>query len=170
MRLIVEQSVNDEFIKHFVAAPQAIRVGNGLHDGIQMGPLANARRLHAMEQLVADVVEQGAEIATGGKRWGGEGYFFEPTLLIDVPQSSRIMMRSTFRPGRGHLEFLHLRRGHRRGQPLALRPCCVCIHMFDGHRGIAWRRYRKWHDLDQSSRNWNARNAVWWNQRFRIRN
>jgi succinate-semialdehyde dehydrogenase/glutarate-semialdehyde dehydrogenase len=97
-RFIVEQSVHDEFIEHFVAATQTIRVGNGLHDSVQMGALANARRLHAMEQLVADALAQGATIATGGKRWGGEGYFFEPTVLIDVPQSARIMNEEPFGP------------------------------------------------------------------------
>ena len=97
-RFIVEQCVNDEFIEHFVAATRAIHVGNGLHDGVQMGALANARRLHAMEQLVADAVAQGAKVATGGKRWGCEGYFFEPTLLINVPQSARIMNEEPFGP------------------------------------------------------------------------
>jgi succinate-semialdehyde dehydrogenase/glutarate-semialdehyde dehydrogenase len=84
--------------QHFVSATQNIRVGNGLNDGVQMGALANARRLHAMEQLVADALAQGATIATGGKRWGGEGYFFEPTVLIDVPQSARIMNEEPFGP------------------------------------------------------------------------
>jgi len=97
-RFIVEQGANDEFIEHFVIAAQAIRVGNGLHDGVQMGALANERRLDAMEQLVADALAQGAKIATGGKRWGREGYFFEPTLLIDVPQSARIMNEEPFGP------------------------------------------------------------------------
>ncbi|MFM0337455.1 NAD-dependent succinate-semialdehyde dehydrogenase [Paraburkholderia fungorum] len=97
-RFIVEQGVSDEFVEHFVIAAQAIRVGNGLHDGVQMGALANERRLHAMEQLVADALAQGARIATGGKRWGREGYFFEPTLLIDVPQSARIMNEEPFGP------------------------------------------------------------------------
>jgi succinate-semialdehyde dehydrogenase / glutarate-semialdehyde dehydrogenase len=97
-RFIVEQCAHDEFVEHFVAATQSIRVGNGLHDGVQMGALANARRLHAMEQLVADALAQGATIATGGKRWGREGYFFEPTVLIDVPQSARIMNEEPFGP------------------------------------------------------------------------
>ena len=97
-RFIVEHSVCDEFMEHFVVAAQTIHVGNGLHDGVQMGALANARRLHAMEQLVADAVAQGATIATGGKRREREGYFFEPTLLIDVPPSARIMNEEPFGP------------------------------------------------------------------------
>ena len=97
-RFIVEHSVCDEFIEHFVVAAQTIHVGSGLHDGVQMGALANARRLHAMEQLVADAVAQGATIATGGRRREREGYFFEPTLLIDVPPSARIMNEEPFGP------------------------------------------------------------------------
>jgi succinate-semialdehyde dehydrogenase/glutarate-semialdehyde dehydrogenase len=63
-----------------------------------MGALANGRRLQAMERLVADAVEQGAKVLTGGERIGREGYFFAPTVLANVPMSARIMTEEPFGP------------------------------------------------------------------------
>ncbi|MEQ1433070.1 aldehyde dehydrogenase family protein, partial [Salmonella enterica] len=64
----------------------------------RMGPLANMRRVEAMEGFVADAVEKGATVRTGGKRIGNEGFFFEPTVLTDVPLSARIMNEEPFGP------------------------------------------------------------------------
>ncbi|WP_321927619.1 NAD-dependent succinate-semialdehyde dehydrogenase [Paraburkholderia guartelaensis] len=97
-RFMVEDAAYDEFVEHFVATTRAIKVGNGLEDGVQMGPLANDRRLAAMERLVADAREQGAKVLTGGERVGREGYFFAPTVLTDVPHSARIMNEEPFGP------------------------------------------------------------------------
>ncbi|SAK62297.1 succinate-semialdehyde dehydrogenase (NAD(P)(+)) [Caballeronia pedi] len=97
-RFLVEESVYDEFVQHFVATASAVKVGNGLDDGVQMGPLANGRRLEAMERLVADAREHGAKVLTGGERIGREGYFFAPTVLTDVPMSARIMTEEPFGP------------------------------------------------------------------------
>lgn len=63
-----------------------------------MGPAAHARRLDAMEEFVRDAVEQGAKLETGGKRLGNEGFFFEPTVLSNVPLSARIMNDEPFGP------------------------------------------------------------------------
>ncbi|GJH30926.1 MULTISPECIES: NAD-dependent succinate-semialdehyde dehydrogenase [Caballeronia] len=97
-RFLVEEAAYDEFVQHFVATANAVKVGNGLDDGVQMGPLANGRRLEAMERLVADAREQGAKVLTGGERIGREGYFFAPTVLTDVPMSARIMTEEPFGP------------------------------------------------------------------------
>ena len=97
-RFMVEDAAYDEFVEHFVAATRTIKVGNGLEEGVQMGPLANDRRLAAMERLVADAREQGAKVLTGGERVGREGYFFAPTVLTDVPLSARIMNEEPFGP------------------------------------------------------------------------
>ncbi|MCG5072566.1 NAD-dependent succinate-semialdehyde dehydrogenase [Paraburkholderia tagetis] len=97
-RFMVEDAAYDEFVEHFVAATQAIKVGNGLTEGVQMGPLANDRRLAAMERLVADAREHGAKVLTGGERVGREGYFFAPTVLTDVPLTARIMNEEPFGP------------------------------------------------------------------------
>ena len=63
-----------------------------------MGALANPRRIDAMEGFVADAVQRGAKIRTGGKRIGNEGFFFEPTVMTDVPQDARIMNEEPFGP------------------------------------------------------------------------
>ncbi|QNB12976.1 NAD-dependent succinate-semialdehyde dehydrogenase [Paraburkholderia tropica] len=97
-RFMVEDAAYDEFVEHFVAAIKTVKVGNGLHEGVQMGPLANDRRLAAMERLVADAREHGAKVLTGGERVGREGYFFAPTVLTDVPLSARIMNEEPFGP------------------------------------------------------------------------
>jgi succinate-semialdehyde dehydrogenase/glutarate-semialdehyde dehydrogenase len=64
----------------------------------QVGPLANQRQLEKMESLVADAIEQGAKVVAGGKRIDGPGYFFEPTVLVDVPMSARVMHEEPFGP------------------------------------------------------------------------
>jgi succinate-semialdehyde dehydrogenase/glutarate-semialdehyde dehydrogenase len=97
-RFIVEESAYEEFTEHFVATTKKLKVGNGLEEGVQMGALANGRRLQAMERLVADAVEQGAKVLTGGERIGREGYFFAPTVLANVPMSARIMTEEPFGP------------------------------------------------------------------------
>lgn len=69
-----------------------------MQQGVQVGPLANARQLAKMEELVADAVARGAEVLTGGKRMPGEGFFFEPTILAGVPTDARVMHEEPFGP------------------------------------------------------------------------
>ncbi|QOF96444.1 NAD-dependent succinate-semialdehyde dehydrogenase [Novacetimonas hansenii] len=97
-RFLVERPAYDTFVTRFAAAASALRVGDGLVEGTQMGPLANVRRVDMMETLVADAVGQGARIAAGGKRVGNTGYFFEPTVLADVTTGMRIMNDEPFGP------------------------------------------------------------------------
>ena len=97
-RFLVEEAARDAFIHHFVEAARAIAVGDGLHDGVQMGPLANARRVDAMEALVADALARGAKLALGGTRIDRAGFFFPPTVLTDVPRDARMMNEEPFGP------------------------------------------------------------------------
>jgi len=97
-RFLVQEKAYDRFVDTFVAAAKALKVGNGLEEGVTMGPLANARRVAAMERIVADAVEKGAKIATGGKRIGDKGNFFEPTVLTHVPADARILHDEPFGP------------------------------------------------------------------------
>ncbi|MGF9763664.1 NAD-dependent succinate-semialdehyde dehydrogenase [Microvirga sp. 0TCS3.31] len=97
-RFIVHEDVHDEFIGRLAAAAEAINVGDGLADGTTMGPLANARRVHAMEDLIQDAVSKGARVVTGGRRIGNKGYFFEPTVLSAVPREARAMNEEPFGP------------------------------------------------------------------------
>ncbi|MBB4279464.1 NAD-dependent succinate-semialdehyde dehydrogenase [Rhizobium mongolense] len=97
-RFLIQERVFEKFLDGLVKAAEAIIVGDGLRDGVTMGPLANPRRVEAMESLTADAVMRGARIATGGKRIGNFGNFFQPTVLTDVPQDARVLNEEPFGP------------------------------------------------------------------------
>lgn len=97
-RFLVQERIADEFTDRFTAGAKAIRVGSGLDADVEMGPLANDRRIPALEALIGDAVAQGARLTTGGRRIGNEGWFFEPTVLADVPVKARIMNEEPFGP------------------------------------------------------------------------
>lgn len=97
-RFLVQEAVFDTVLDGIAGAAQAIRVGNGMEADSQMGPLANERRVLALQELIADAVAQGAVLRAGGKRIGNTGNFFEPTVLADVPLSARIMQEEPFGP------------------------------------------------------------------------
>ncbi|KUO07291.1 NAD-dependent succinate-semialdehyde dehydrogenase [Streptomyces sp. DSM 15324] len=97
-RFLVHEQVYDEFVERFVAEAKAVKVGDGLDEGSRMGPLANARRLAAMETMVSDAVGMGATCVTGGRRIGGRGYFYEPTVITGVPRTARAMNEEPFGP------------------------------------------------------------------------
>jgi succinate-semialdehyde dehydrogenase/glutarate-semialdehyde dehydrogenase len=97
-RFYVQEGVYDRFLKRFTEYANAVKLGDGLDAGVTMGPLANARRLDAMEAIVQDSKSRGGKIVTGGKRRGNQGYFFEPTVVTDVPDDSRLMTQEPFGP------------------------------------------------------------------------
>ena len=97
-RFLIEESIHDSFVDAFAQKAAAIKVADGASEGAEMGPLANVRRLQAMEELIADAVDNGGRIVQGGKRIGNQGNFFEPTVLADVPTEARIMNEEPFGP------------------------------------------------------------------------
>jgi succinate-semialdehyde dehydrogenase / glutarate-semialdehyde dehydrogenase len=97
-RFLVDHAVYDDFVGRFAEAVSQIKVGDGMAEGTTMGPLANPRRVQAMEELVHDAVQKGAELVTGGKRIGNSGYFFEPTILSNVGTDARAMNEEPFGP------------------------------------------------------------------------
>jgi succinate-semialdehyde dehydrogenase/glutarate-semialdehyde dehydrogenase len=97
-RFLVQERVFDAFVDKVVGFARAIKVGDGLDPATTMGPLANGRRLHAMDSLIADAVQHGATIATGGHRIGNKGYFFEPTVLTNPSREARAMNEEPFGP------------------------------------------------------------------------
>ncbi|WP_309082923.1 NAD-dependent succinate-semialdehyde dehydrogenase [Chelativorans sp.] len=97
-RFLVQERVYDRVVDAFTAAAKSIRVGNGLEEGTQMGPLANERRIPALESLIQDALDHGAELKTGGRRIGNKGNFFEPTVLSNVSREARIMNDEPFGP------------------------------------------------------------------------
>ncbi len=99
-RFYVQRGIYDAFVKGFAERTAKVKVGNGLEDGVKMGPLANARRPDAIETLVEDAKAKGARVLAGGERGDG-GFFFQPTLLADVPNEAEHHERRAVRPGRG---------------------------------------------------------------------
>jgi len=97
-RFLVQDAVYEPFLEKFTAAARAIKLGNGMEAGTTMGPLANDRRVAAMEAFVGDAVQKGAVVKTGGKRAGNKGYFFEPTVLTDIPSEARVLHEEPFGP------------------------------------------------------------------------
>jgi succinate-semialdehyde dehydrogenase/glutarate-semialdehyde dehydrogenase len=97
-RFLVQEKVFDQFVDSFTAHAKALKVGNGIEDGVQMGPLANERRIPAMEELIADARQRGAEVRTGGNRIGNKGYFFEPTVISGMTREMRAMNEEPFGP------------------------------------------------------------------------
>ena len=97
-RFLIQESIYDSFIDKFVAAASEIKVGNGLDENTTMGPMAHQRGLESLERFVNDAVERGAEIRLGGKRLKGKGFFFEPTVLSEVPMDARAMSEEPFGP------------------------------------------------------------------------
>jgi len=97
-RMIVHESVYDAYVDALADQASKVKVGNGLEDGVQMGPLANPRRLQASIDLVQDARQQGATVAYGGSPIEGPGWFFEPTVLTDVPLGARVMHDEPFCP------------------------------------------------------------------------
>ncbi|BEV46529.1 NAD-dependent succinate-semialdehyde dehydrogenase [Afipia carboxidovorans] len=97
-RFLVQDKVYEDFLAGFVETAKNVKVGDGMEKGTRMGPLANSRRLEAMEALVADATSRGAKVVTGGERIGNRGYFFKPTVLTDVPLSARVMNEEPFGP------------------------------------------------------------------------
>lgn len=97
-RFLVQEGVYEQFVDRFTTIARGVKVGDGLEAGTQMGPLANARRVTAMEEMIGDAVQKGAEVRTGGKRVGNKGNFFEPTVLTGVNREMRVMNEEPFGP------------------------------------------------------------------------
>jgi len=97
-RFYVQSGIHDRFAAAFADALGAVKVGHGLEDGVQMGPLIHERRFQAVQALVEDARARGAELLAGGGRIGAQGHFHAPTLLADVPADARVMHEEPFGP------------------------------------------------------------------------
>ncbi|ANO50546.1 NAD-dependent succinate-semialdehyde dehydrogenase [Woeseia oceani] len=97
-RFFVHESIFDEYTEIFVKRAAETVVGNGVTAGVEMGPVAHERRLAVLTDLVEDARRCGAEVKTGGGRIGDKGYFFAPTVLVNVPDNARVMQEEPFGP------------------------------------------------------------------------
>jgi succinate-semialdehyde dehydrogenase / glutarate-semialdehyde dehydrogenase len=97
-RFYVHEKVHDEFAKKLTARMQALKVGNGLDDGVMLGPLVNADTRDKVKALVEDAVSKGASVLTGGKAPEGPGYFYPATVLDKVPNTATLLREEIFGP------------------------------------------------------------------------
>ncbi|MDO4253455.1 MAG: NAD-dependent succinate-semialdehyde dehydrogenase [Rothia sp. (in: high G+C Gram-positive bacteria)] len=97
-RFIVHASLAEEFSQKFAQKMSELRLGNGLDQDVTVGPLIEQKAQDAMLALVEDALAQGARLLTGGKKGQGPGYFFEPTVLVDVPRQARVAREEIFGP------------------------------------------------------------------------
>ena len=97
-RFLVQEGVYKEFVEQFVAASEALKVGDGLDKASQMGSLANPRRTAAMDAAVEDAGKHGGKLRAGGHRIGKEGNFFEPTVVTELDSTAQAMNVEPFGP------------------------------------------------------------------------
>ena len=97
-RFYVQEQVYDRFLARFTEYAKGLKLGDGLEKGVTMGPLANARRIDAMDSFVRDAKDRGGKIVTGGQRRGNQGFFYEPTVITDVPDDAKVMTQEPFGP------------------------------------------------------------------------
>ncbi len=97
-RFFVQGPVHDTFVEGLVARMAAVRVGPGTDETTQCGPLIDAAAVHKVDRLVQDALERGALAVLGGRPIDGPGYFYPPTVLVDVPPDARILHEEVFGP------------------------------------------------------------------------
>ena len=98
-RVYVQRAVADRFISALVEGAGRLKIGPGLEEGVEIGPLIDAPALENALAHIDDASSRGARLLCGGKRWeGARGYFLEPTVLTDVPENARCMCEETFAP------------------------------------------------------------------------
>ena len=112
-RFIVQDKIYDQYCDEFVKNTKKLKLGNGLEEGINIGPMANLRGLEHVDQLVQDATTKGANLLMGGKRSKdfNKGYFYEPTVMNDVPDNADIMQVEPFGPVAPIVKFHDLEEG-----------------------------------------------------------
>jgi succinate-semialdehyde dehydrogenase/glutarate-semialdehyde dehydrogenase len=106
-RFLLQDGIHDRFVEQFVEQAEAVKVGDGLDPVTTMGPLANKRRITALDELIADAVSKGAKLRTGGRRIGNQGNFFMPTVLTGVTSDMRVANEEPFGPLALMMRFAH---------------------------------------------------------------
>ena len=97
-RLLVQRSIYDRFVGELVSRAMAIKVGAPADEASEMGPLVSQQQLDTVERYVKIGSEEGAKLATGGRRLEGSGYYYEPTIFVDVDNSMRVAQEEIFGP------------------------------------------------------------------------
>lgn len=97
-RVYAHESIYQPLVAEFAALAQGAKVGNGMEDGVQLGPINNKPQFDRVSELVEDARKQGATIVTGGERHGAEGYFYKPTIVSEISDGVRLVDEEQFGP------------------------------------------------------------------------
>ena len=97
-RIYVHEKIYDEYLDHFVKEVKSWKIGLPTEQGVYLGPLSRKDQLSVLQNQIEDAVQKGAALVTGGKRIAGNGYFFEPTVLVNVTHEMRVMKDESFGP------------------------------------------------------------------------
>jgi len=97
-RLYAEKKVFDKVVEGVSEAAKKIKVGSGMEAGTQMGPVVSTTQFDRVSKMIESGIAEGAKVATGGKRMGSEGYFIEPTVLVNVNENMRVVREEIFGP------------------------------------------------------------------------
>ncbi len=120
-RVFVPEDMAPQVVEALAAKARSVKVGNGLDEGTELGPINNKPQFERVKGLVAEAIEQGAVAVAGGHPIEGDGYFFEPTILTNVAEGTRIVDEEQFGRGPAGPHLPHRPRGHRAGQRHQLR-------------------------------------------------
>ncbi len=104
-RVLVHDSIYQDFARRIVSVANTLRVGPGDDESTDIGPLIDARAVTRVERHISDAVERGAKLLAGGKRPARAGFYFEPTVLADVPRDALLCREETFGPLVGLMRF-----------------------------------------------------------------
>ncbi|MFG2004711.1 aldehyde dehydrogenase family protein [Spirillospora sp. NPDC048911] len=107
-RVYVPESLYGDVVDALAAKARSVKVGNGLDEGVQYGPINNEPQYERVSELVAEALAQGARAAAGGKPIDGPGYFFEPTILADLADGVRIVDEEQFGPALPIMKYADL--------------------------------------------------------------
>lgn len=98
-RIYVHESIVTSFSEKYIESVKSLKIGNGLHEGVQVGPLIDERAIEKVENQIADAIQKGGQIKTGGKKLSlDDGFFFEPTVLVNATEEMLCMQEETFGP------------------------------------------------------------------------
>jgi succinate-semialdehyde dehydrogenase/glutarate-semialdehyde dehydrogenase len=135
-RIYVQAGIYDRFVEAFVARVKKLRTGNGLEDGMDIGPVVNQEGLDSALAQIEDAVRGGAKILCGGHRIGNKGFFLAPTVLVDVPENAVCMREETFAPVAPLVKFESDEQGIRRANNS---PYGLSAYAFTRSLERAWR-------------------------------